>query len=357
MPQAKKLPSGKWRVRVFAGYDSEGKQMRESFTANTKVEAEMLASAFLNDRDRIRTEDLTVEEAVNEFIELHENVLSPSTVGGYLTCLKRMKPIYKLRIRKITSADIQRFISHLVNEGYSPKTVKSTYGLLHKVLIFYDPRAIFVVKLPKQAKKRGYAPSNEDIVKLFTSASRKLQLAIVLAACHSFRRGEISALKFSDIEGNRLHVHADLVQDKDNKWIYKPYPKTDDSDRYAKLPPKVIEFLGEGEPDDYIVGWMPGTISKRFYELRKELGISSDIRFHDLRHYFASIAAILGIPDIYTAGFGGWNPDGTVMKEVYQNKIATMEDYYADKMNDFFENLLFEKVDTEVDTENKKAAK
>ena len=219
-----------------------------------------------------------------------------------------------------------------MTSDYSPKTIKNTYGLLHKTLTYFDPEARFNVKLPKhthkECRKNKYAPSDEDVLELFSHAPRKLQLAIALAAFHSFRRGEIAALKFKDLDGNRLHVHADLVQDKDNKWIYKDYPKTEDSDRYATLPDYLVSFIGDGAPEDYIIGWMPGTISKRFYELKKGLGI--DIRFHDLRHYFASVSAILQIPDVYTASFGGWKADGTVMKEVYQNKIVDMEKAYTE---------------------------
>ena len=343
MANARKLPSGRWRVQVYSHTDSEGKRHYESFTASSKTEAEMQAAKFADSRDRFRADDITVEEAVRQYIDANEAVLSPATVAGYLCDFKRMKPIYRLRIRKITSNDIQMFVSGMTSE-FSPKTVKNTYGLLHKALVFFDPNAKFVVKLPKQTRKTKYAPSDEDVQTLFRSAPRKLQLAIALAAFHSFRRGEISALKFSDLEGNRLHVHADLVQDKNNIWIYKPYPKTDDSDRYATLPQYLIDFIGEGAPDDYIVGWVPGTISKRFYDLKKELGI--EIRFHDLRHYFASVSAVLQIPDVYTASFGGWKPDGTVMKNVYQNKIVTMEEAYAKQLNDHFEKLCNTKCNT-----------
>jgi integrase len=76
--------------------------------------------------------------------------------------------------------------------------------------------------------------------------------------------------------------------------------------------------------------WKPDTITKRLIELKKTVGI--DIRFHDLRHYFASTAAILGIPDIYTADLGGWQRDGRTMKAVYQNNIKSVTDYYSDKV-------------------------
>ena len=113
------------------------------------------------------------------------------------------------------------------------------------------------------------------------------------------------------------------MKDPEQKWVYKEIPKTSESDRYIRVPD-----FGSGE--GYIVDWKPDTITKRFIDLKKTVGI--DIRFHDLRHYFASTAAILGIPDIYTADLGGWQRDGRTMKAVYQNNIKSMTDYYSDKV-------------------------
>lgn len=40
---------------------------------------------------------------------------------------------------------------------------------------------------------------------------------------------------------------------------------------------------------------------------------------------------------------GGWRHDSGVMKSVYQNKIKSMSDYYADKMNDHIDGIMQKK--------------
>lgn len=45
MASATKLKSGNWRCVAFLGKDKEGRQIRKSFTAPTKKEAEALARA------------------------------------------------------------------------------------------------------------------------------------------------------------------------------------------------------------------------------------------------------------------------------------------------------------------------
>ena len=44
MSEARKLPSGKWRNQLYVGRDANGKRIYESFTADTKREADRLAA-------------------------------------------------------------------------------------------------------------------------------------------------------------------------------------------------------------------------------------------------------------------------------------------------------------------------
>lgn len=335
MATAKRLPSGSYRVRIFSHKEGD-KKIYKSFTAETKKAAELMAAEYANGKREVIETRITVKEAVEEYIKANENVLSPATLYGYECELKRMKSIHHLKIDKITTHDVQLWISELSTK-FSAKTVKNTYGLLTASVAHFAPDKHFRVNLPKASKKRPFAPNNTDVSRLYREASPKLKLCISLAAFHSLRRGEIAALKFADLEGNRLHVHADMVYGREKVWTYKEYPKTEDSDRFATLPKDLIEMIGEGDPDDYIVGWMPTTITKRFEELCRRTGIH--IRFHDLRHFFASMGGVLNIPTLYLAQMGGWENSGQTMKRVYENKIVSMEEKYAEKMNRYFNRL------------------
>ena len=337
MATAKKLPSGSYRVQIFSHFDSTGKKVYKSFTAITKREAELQAAEYKIGRKEAIEKDWTVKEAVEKYIQANENILSPATLYGYECELKRMESIHHIRISRLKSHNVQLFISELA-EKYSAKTVKNTYGLLVASVAHFNPDFHIRVNLPRQGKKRLYAPNSEDVMRLYNAASPKLKLCIALAAFHSFRRGEIAALKFGDVKGNKLHVHSDMVYGRDRQRTYKEYPKTEDSDRFAILPPQVIQMIGSGAQDDYIIGWKPNSITKRFEELAHKLNIT--IRFHDLRHYFASIGAIIGVPDTYLASMGGWKADGSVMKSIYQNKIISMEEAYSKKMNDYFSEMI-----------------
>lgn len=333
MAKAVKLPSGSWRCRVYSFTDADGKKHRESFTAPTKAQAEMLAAEYAANKHRRIRHDMTVAEAIDGYIKAKEAVSSPSTIRGYRQMQKtRYDSIDRKKIRALTSEDMQIFISKLVKKDLSPKTVRNVYGLLVSSVALYDDSARFKVTFPAKQKKRQESPSDDVISMLNRAASDQMKVCIALG-CRSVRRGEICALKYEDINNGVAHIHADMVKDSDGNWVYKEIPKTSDSDRFVKVPD-----LGEGE--GFIVKWTPDSITKRFIDLRNSLGLT--IRFHDLRHYFASTAAVLQIPDIYTADLGGWQRDGKTMKAVYQNNIKSMSDYYAKKMEDHISSVLKE---------------
>lgn len=336
MAKAKKLPSGSWRVQVFSHRDADGKAHKESFTAPTKAEAEMLAAEFKATKKRQARHDLTVGEAIAGYITAKEGVLSPSTIREY----RRMQNcdyggINNKRIRNITREDVQLFVSDMASK-VSAKTVQNRYGLLRASIALYSPNLNYRITLPKKQIKHRVAPSDDAVRAILADAQPLTKKCIVLAMC-GLRRGEIAALQYEDIQDGVAHIHADVVQDKDNKWIYKEMPKTAHSDRFLRLPDSVLELIGEGE--GFVIPLTPNRISWRFDYIAKKLGL--DIHLHDLRHYFASTAVVLNIPELYTAEMGGWiNGGQSVMKSVYQNKINSMGDYYADKMNTHLDKII-----------------
>lgn len=336
---AKRLKSGNFRAKAYDYTDEEGKKHYRSFTAPTKREAERMAHEFLHNRDRSRQSDLTVAEAIEGYITAKQNILSPSTIKGYRAVQRnQFSRINSRPIKYLTTPELQTFVSHLT-ENNTSKTVHNVYGLLSASLSFYMPDVIFRVTLPRIVKKRQSAPSDDDVRALFNAAGEKLKKCIALAAFGSLRRGEICAVKFRDIESNIIYIHADMVQAPDKSWVYKDSPKTSESVRYVKVPQKVIEMLGTGDPDDYVIDLYPNNISDSFLRLKKKLGIEG-IRFHDLRHYFASIGVALSIPDTYLSDFGGWRRGSTVLKSVYQNSIKPLSDMYSDKMVEHFDDII-----------------
>lgn len=332
MAKIEKLPSGKYRTRVYDRYTKRQK----SFTANTKADLKRMVSEweYLNDDTR----DKTIKEIVDQYIEDRSSVLSPSTLRAYVQMQKNIKPIEHYSAKQIKSEDLQRFVNEL-SKTLKPKTVKNIYGLVSSALNVFYPNKAINVRLPQIKPTESSLPSSKDIELLLEYAHPELKKAILLASVGTMRRGEIAALTYGDIDGCTIHVHADIVQDKNNKWIYKDMPKTSESDRYIEYPLEVIKELGEGLPDERIIKFAnPEMITQYFIVLRNKLGMNC--RFHDLRHYAASIMHAIGIPDQYIMARGGWKSD-RVLKSVYRNVIEEARKTNEQKINDYFsKNLL-----------------
>lgn len=342
MATAKKLNSGSWRVRVFSHYeyiDGKKKACYKSFTAPTKKAAEMKAAQYKNSENRIKSGRVTVGDAIFKYIESRKNTLSPSTVKTYREDFERhTKRIQNIYVSDLTNEDLQFFIDDL-SVTLSPKSVKNVYGLVTASLKMYSDKA-YRVTLPAHAPADYSIPTDEDIQRLMDKATPRLKLCIALSALGTLRRGEICGLTYKDVlyDFSSVYIHSDMVMDENRNWVHKDMPKNSSSIRRVQLPEAVMDLIGTGEPDEYIYKGTPTSITNKFCKLRDRLGLKC--RFHDLRHYSASILHAIGVPDQYIMARGGWATDST-LKSVYRNTLTDKQKTFTDKCNDYFENTFF----------------
>lgn len=336
MATPKKLPSGQWRTQVYDYTDEGGKRHYRSFTASTKKMSALMAAEFAAHRQRLANGDLTIGEAIDHYIDSKQNVLSPSTVRGYVGIRKNnLASIENMSVRRITTQDVQIWVNQL-SKKLSPKSVANAYGLLVSAITFHDPDHRIRATLPKKKKADLYCPSDEDIKRLITHvAGRELEIAIYLAAFGPMRRGEICALTSDDIHGNVVRVNKSMVLDSDGHWVIKQ-PKTYSSYRDIIFPDFVIEKLSG--INGRIIKATPSQLTNRFSRAIK-YSKSPVFRFHDLRHYSASIMHAIGVPDQYIMQRGGWSTDG-VMKAVYRNTIDNVTERVNVDINNYFNGMM-----------------
>jgi len=335
MATPKKLPSGQWRTQVYDYTDENGKRHYRSFTSPNKKISALIAAEFAANKKRVSCGNLTVLEAIEEYIRVKENVLSPSTIRGY-TVIKNnhFREIENIYIRDITNEDVQKWINNLAKR-LSSKTVSNAHGLLISAIDMFAPEIRIRAKLPRKKKSDLYVPSDTDVKKLLEHISgSELEIAVLLAAFGPMRRGEICALTSNDIHGNFIDINKSMVRSQDGKWIIKE-PKTDSSYRTIDFPEFVINKLSG--IDGRIIKVTPDTLTMQFERIFENIDIPK-FRFHDLRHYSASIMHAIGIPDQYIMARGGWSTDG-VMKSVYRNVIDEQTIKMNRRINDHFKSM------------------
>lgn len=332
------LPSGSYRVQVLDYIDADGKRHYRSFTAPSKKLAQLAAAEWKANKGKLTVtpENLTVYDAVSRYMDVKRGVLSPSTMRGYVGMQKQyfQCALGFTALSDVSNKDIQLWISDLA-AYLSPKTVRNAYGLLSATLEMFHPDFRLKVTLPQKQKSGLYCPNDEDVKKLLEHvAGTELELAVLLAAFGPLRRGEISALTDQDLSGNFLTIRHSMVKGPDKEWLIKS-PKTTDSERTIELPSFVAEKLQDRKGQ--LVRMNPDYITHRFGRVLKNLDIPH-FRFHDLRHYAASIMHAIGVPDQYILQRGGWSSDG-VMKSVYQNVIDLESKRQNQKINEHFANI------------------
>lgn len=317
--KAKKLPSGRWRCRVYDGTDPAGKKIYKSFTADSKKEAELLAAHYAASRKSTVSKDRTLADAYARYIEIKKNTLSPATVREYSRAAKADFPeLMPLRLSRLTQEAVQSAVN-VMSANHIPKSVRNAHGLLSAVLSMFAPEIRLNTRLPQSRKSDLYVPTEQEVEKLVRSIrGTELEKAVLLAAFGSLRRSECSALMISDIEGDIIHVNKAIVLGADKQWTLKQ-PKSKAGYRDIKMPGFVIERL-KPAPNGRIVNIMPVTITDYFADARRKFNLPH-FRFHDLRHYQASILHAMGVPDKYIMERGGWSTDST-LKNIYQHTMS-----------------------------------
>ncbi len=187
----------------------------------------------------------------------------------------------------------------------------------------------------------------------------ELQAIIVVAIGTGLRRGELLALRWSDVnlEARRLAVCRSLETVK-GVTRTKP-PKTARSARTIALPTFVVSSLGDERnrqealsrtfgtkrsEDDWIFTrtdgspWEPGAFSLAFARFVKHAKLPH-ARFHDLRHSFGTLALASGV-DLQTVSRALGHESTAITSRIYLHAVETLQDDAAARIDALLGNAI-----------------
>lgn len=344
MAKAKKLPSGQWRTLVYDYTeilpDGQKKRHYESFTADTKAKSELMAAEFSNTKNRRNRNNLTLLEAMDKFIDLKSNVLSPTTLKEYCRLKNSVyKDIEHVPVHKLDKMTIQKWVNDYAIT-HSPKSTKNAYHFLNSSIHLIDESINFKITLPQSIINELYTPTDDDIRRIcdyVREYDKDMLIAIYLGAFGALRRSEMCALTTNDIrDKNKLIINKGMIHNG-IEWIIKNYPKNDSSNRIVTYPDFVMESL---PASGRLINLNPNTVTSRFGRIIKKCNVPH-FRLHDLRHYTASILHAIGVPDEYIMKVGGWSSD-YVMKQRYRGVLNDYEKQFEQKQLEHFEIMQHE---------------
>ena len=164
------------------------------------------------------------------------------------------------------------------------------------------------------------------------------------------RKGELTALLWSDLDEEKrtISVSKQAVGDR-NRNVTISRPKTENSVRKISIPQSAVELLQQEREKHPENPWMfpsprtgemyhPDSIAKLHEKILKDTGLEH-IRFHDLRHTFATMALQNGV-DVKTVSSMLGHYDAGFTLRTYTHATRQMQDQAAEKMGSFMEQVM-----------------
>ena len=327
----RKRKDGRWEDRYTVGHDPEtGKAIIKNVLGKTQAEVKEKLKKAIEENigiDYGRAKTYTVGTWLEVWMENYAKIkLRPSTFKTSQGFLKNhIKPqIGSIPLVDLTSLDLQRFYKHLLDggrvdrieakkkpKGLAPKTVRnihqmicSAYNLaIEQCLVTKNPTQ--GCALPKVEHKEMKTLTSDQLSAFFQEAKDSgVYELYYLDLATGLRRGELLGLKWSDIdlEKGDLRVQRQIGR-IDGKIIEMPL-KTKNAYRTLPLSADAIDVLMQQRRKTGNSEWVfpsptggpmsPDSVLHMLHRVLKRAGLPK-VRFHDLRHTFATLALQNGV--------------------------------------------------------------
>ncbi len=310
--------SGKYRYisRVVHG----GKRTAQKELANLVTEA---------DRGVHPRAKVTMHELMDRWLEHLERLgRSPKTLEGYRSLIKhRIDPMLgHYEVGKLGAADLDGFYARLKKDGLADPTIHHYHACLSAALRqamkwgWIDIAPTLRATPPPLRGREVRPPTLDELRSLLLDLEQRdpdLASLAYVAAMTGCRRGELCALRWCDVDLREATVTISrAISETRSHGVMVKDPKTHRSRRLA-LDPSTIEVLRlqrvhadeRAAVADVVLSrdayvWSddvacaeprrPDSVTRSWAVTAKKLGLQR-IRFHDLRHFAATVLAGAGV--------------------------------------------------------------
>ena len=268
--------------------------------------------------------------------------------------------IGSIKLEKLTTIQIQRFYNNLQKSGrvqrdnqvelkdksLSPRVVRGVHTLLSNCLEQAVAERLILVnpakgcKLPKLEKKEMQILPQEKIGLYLAEADRRGLLALFyLELTTGLRRGELLALLWTDLDAEARTISVTKQVNRINGELVVSQPKTKNSVRTLVIPQQAVDLLIEEHQkhpnNPYMfpspkTGTMydPDAFRRIHDKILKAIG-AEHVRFHDMRHLFATLSLKNGVDVKTLSGALGHYSAGFTLN-TYTHATAQMKQDAAD---------------------------
>ena len=342
-------------------------------SAKTHAECkEKLAKAIRENRGvpLNHTGDYTAAEWCRLWFETYSKPnIRYNTAKGYEGIIEHhiIPAIGAIKLRQLSSIHIQRMYNETKENGrmqrgskqngkaLSHTFVRRVHAVLQAALkqavkerlIPYNPCEN--CRIPPKDKKEMTILPPEKIGRYLQEAEKYGVLPMFyLELSSGLRRGELLALQWSDLNVKERILTVNKQVTRMEGELDVTEPKTKNSVRKVALSQQAVDLLvqeHEQHPDNPILFpsprtggyWSPDAVSRINRKLLKNAGIEEHVRFHDLRHTFATMAISSGV-DVKTLSsmLGHYSAGFTL--DTYTHITSDMQRGAAEKIGGFMES-------------------
>lgn len=241
----------------------------------------------------------------------HKADLRPASYANYLYLLKKriIPEIGEIKVSKISSNGLQRFVDNTIAAGYCKHGVRDCVSIIKLVLKYaakmgYCRLPVMDVRYPREVKKKSnHFLSDTDYKKLLSYCMNnpgKKTFPILISMTTGLRIGEVCALQYGDIDYEKLTINIErsvkrVCTPGEKSVLEISNPKTLSSIREVPILPEVAKLLNENRlTDDVYISsgnnktpLEPRSYRTKYIRILNKLSIEHHT-FHDLRHTFAS---------------------------------------------------------------------
>jgi integrase len=321
-----------WQIQIYI----EGKRYYEVVRGQKRDAQRRLNELLVNqDKGLLKPAGrITVTQHFTNWLEGYVKTnCSQRTYEGYQSIIKNhlLPALGNLTLKQLTPQVIQSYYGKAVSK-LSNRTVHHQHRVLSESLKYAARQGYLglnpceMVNPPRPYKKTMRTLTPTEVEHLLEAGKDSYYYPVIyFAVSTGLRQAEILGERWRDIDLDMLSISVSQVLYKRGGVTTFNQPKTAHSRRRVAMTPKLAEFLREYRAnrewlyvqankllslDDLVFTSYqgqplnPSVLTHNFHKITLKAGLSG-VRFHDLRHTFASLMLLRGVsPKVISEALG-----------------------------------------------------